>query len=533
MVLSVAIIGSGPTGVYTLAHLIRQISPLEISLFEKAETAGMGMPFSPEASSRTMLANIASIEIPPIKTTYLEWLRAVPQGKLTSYGVDPESLTERSFTPRLLLGEYFRDQFLEIIEDGRAAGHVINIHENTEVLDIGEWGQKFKLSTAAGPLAETFDHVVLATGHSFPEDDAATGSYFPNPWSGLISTDIAAGSIGVMGTSLSGIDAAMAVATQHGTFKPDADDGLTFETTSPDLRITMVSRNGLLPEADFYCPIPYEDLKIMTEQALTAACQSPKPLDNIFELFRAELAAADPAYARKIDLENLSADDFADAYFAARAEVDPFRWARKNLAEVERNKAEKRTVHWRYAILRMHEQVEETVSKFSDDDRARFDAGLKRVFIDNYAAVPPESIRRLLALRDAGVLHVAALGDDYELDAEATQPTITTGDQKLVFDVFIDARGQKPMVTADLPFASLRHRLLEADQEVPDIADDYTLIAPPAIAGRVSFAAIPYLMHDKPFVQGITACAELGEAIARGVGKKSREAGIRRRRRLA
>ena len=43
--------------------------------------------------------------------------------------------------------------------------------------------------------------------------DARPG-YFPSPWSGLIGAAIPAGAVGVLGTSLSGIDAAMAVAVQ-------------------------------------------------------------------------------------------------------------------------------------------------------------------------------------------------------------------------------------------------------------------------------------------------------------------------------
>ncbi len=42
-----------------------------------------------------------------------------------------------------------------------------------------------------------------------------------------------------------------------------------------------------------------------------------------------------------------------------------------------------------------------------------------RVFIDNYAAIPPESIRRLLALHRAGILRILTLGEDYELQRGA------------------------------------------------------------------------------------------------------------------
>ncbi|WP_322894175.1 MULTISPECIES: hypothetical protein [unclassified Yoonia] len=148
-------------------------------------------------------------------------------------------------------------------------------------------------------------------------------------------------------------------------------------------------------------------------------------------------------YAQKIRLVDLTADTFEHAYFQARLNQNPFRWARKNLEEVERNKSDRVTVAWRYALLRMHEKFEEIVPELTEQDRARFDTGLKSIFVDNYAAVPPESIRRLLALRDAGLLSVLALGEDYELDHNSSGTVITAKGQTHKFDVFIDARGQK------------------------------------------------------------------------------------------
>ncbi|STW06644.1 acyl-CoA dehydrogenase [Klebsiella grimontii] len=50
--------------------------------------------------------------------------------------------------------------------------------------------------------------------------------------------------------------------------------------------------------------------------------------------------------------------------------------------------------------------------------RERFKNGLARVFIDCYAAIPSESIRRLLALREAGVISILALGHGYEMAVE-------------------------------------------------------------------------------------------------------------------
>jgi uncharacterized NAD(P)/FAD-binding protein YdhS len=53
--------------------------------------------------------------------------------------------------------------------------------------------------------------------------------------------------------SLSGLDAAMAVAIQHGEF---VENAFRLDDASQPLKIVLMSRTGILPEADFYCPIP-------------------------------------------------------------------------------------------------------------------------------------------------------------------------------------------------------------------------------------------------------------------------------------
>jgi cation diffusion facilitator CzcD-associated flavoprotein CzcO len=62
----IAIIGSGPTGIYSLKGLIASKQPLTIAIFEETPDAGKGTPYHPAVNDRAMLANIASIELPPI-----------------------------------------------------------------------------------------------------------------------------------------------------------------------------------------------------------------------------------------------------------------------------------------------------------------------------------------------------------------------------------------------------------------------------------------------------------------------------------
>jgi len=527
---SLAIIGSGPTGIYTLQAVVEAGDPLNVTVFEKSDCAGVGMPYADDANTKLMLANIASIEIPPIGMTYLDWLKLHPDVELEKHGVAKPHLHDRKFLPRILLGQYFRDQFLWLVDQAKEAGFEIQIRESTEVTDVEACDDSVRIWVNDDPEPLRFDWAVLATGHVWPDADEATRSYFPSPWSGLVDAPVPAVRVGIMGTSLSAIDAAMAVVAQHGSFVEN--DGRTtsfaLDRGSDALSVTLMSRSCLLPEADFYCPIPYEPLAHCTPEALLSLADAGSDglLDRAFELFAREIADADAAWAARIGLDDLNCETFEDAYFADRLRHDPFRWAEYNLAETEANKRNRVTVAWRYAILRMHEPFQEIIPHLTDGDRERFDNSLSRVFMDNYAAIPAESIRRLLALRDAGVLRLLELGDDYEKLVKADTTVLIIGEKQHEFDVFIDARGQRAMTSEDLPFEHLRRQLLEVGQDIPEVLDDYSLSAPDAARGRIALGALPYLIHDQPFVQGITASAEIGSKVAtmmRGVKNRHRK----------
>lgn len=509
---SIAIVGTGPTGLYTLHHLLQSDQPLMITLFEAGPLAGVGLPYSPEAAQISMLANIASIEIPPLSQTYLDWLRAEPEPVLAAYGVDKAGLHDRQFLPRLLLGAWFRDELERMLAGAAQRGHRVALREAARVVDVEPVGEEFRVSFIAGDAEGSllFSHVILATGHVWPEDPEHDAGHFVSPWSGLIEASVPAASVAILGSSLSGIDAAMAVACQHGSFADD-DRAFRLEAGAECLQITLMSRQGLLPEADFWCPLPYLPLTHLTDPAVQreVAAGADGLLDRLWRLFVAELATADPGYAAAVGLAHLSPEGFADAYFAPRRAADPFDWAEANLAQVTRNSAARRVVGWRYAILRMHEPMEQAVTAFTKPDQKRFEA-LKRVFIDNYAAVPPQSIRRLLALHRAGVLQVMVLGDDYALAREAGVTRVRAEDgTQATFDVFIDARGQKALGAKDLPFPGLTARL-----------GDGAVAMTPEFAlrgvgdGRLFLPAAPYLLTRLPFAQGICASADMGAVVA-------------------
>jgi uncharacterized NAD(P)/FAD-binding protein YdhS len=96
----IAIIGSGPTCIYTLHGLAKAERSLTISVLEIEADPGKGTPYHPHINDRAMLANIASIELPAICETLVEWLRRQPDAELQRLGVVRAAIKERAFPSR-------------------------------------------------------------------------------------------------------------------------------------------------------------------------------------------------------------------------------------------------------------------------------------------------------------------------------------------------------------------------------------------------------------------------------------------------
>lgn len=540
----VCIIGSGPTGIYTLKQLLMAENPLIITIYEAEAEAGKGTPYLPSVNDPAMLSNIPSIEIPQLDETLVEWMRARTDDYLNEYGILRDDIHERQFYPRLVLGDYFHEQFMSLVRSAEQRGHHVEILPKHRVADIAVTPDGVLVTVAsAQKFSAVFDHVVLATGHHWPAQKQAQPGYFTSAWPASSLHSIQGGRLGILGTSLSAIDALMTVATSCGSFLYNEKGDLTFQIAREfeTFSAVMMSRKGLLPEADFYCPLPYLDPQICTNQAVdTLISRGPAGLlDNVFELFKQEIMVADEQYAADIGLAALTVDTFADAYYERRVDSDPFVWAAQNLAEAERNIKAKYTVPWRYAIMITHEIIAKIVPHLNTEDFARFNKSFKNIFVDEYATVPHLSIKRILALHAAGRLEIQKLSDDYDIatNNQSHGATIQTAGSSIRFDNFINATGQGPLSATELPFPTLvaQGSVQEAptqnqisplnSHEVPtsrrmggiDVDEFFRARSPGGITNRIYCAAIPFLLHKMPFVQGITSAAEIGDIVAKAI----------------
>lgn len=532
MTSSIAFVGAGPTTIYTLHALLNQISrPFSLTIFEAQSTAGFGSPYRPGLNAPAMLSNIASIEIPPLEHSLVDWLYAQVPSRLIALGVDPTGISERGFYPRVALGSFFNDQFQTLLKRARARGLAVDVHTRCRVIDAASEADAMVLTirSPAGDLSEArFDHVVLATGHQWPDIPQVRLGYFLSPWPATALAEIAPCRVGIRGTSLSAIDAAVTLAVTHGQFTDAADGGLYYLPASGTdaFHMTMMSRKGLLPEADFFAPFPYEPLAICTNAAMTALIDAGgNLLDAAFALFRQELITADPDYAAAIDLTDLTLEEYCRRYFADRAATEPFLWAKENLAEAQHNYRVQHTVAWRYAILRMHEVIARIVPHLSPEEYLRFLRHFKPIFVDDYATVPHESIMRMIALHRAGKLDVMAIGDDYRIDSHRPQggAMVEAMGKRHDFPIFIEATGQLPLQAKAFPFPSLLQQGIVRDVQpgAPPstsrgiaIDDQFRPISSDIPDDQLFCLGLPFILGRHPFIQGITSSRDIGLVVA-------------------
>ncbi|STT03581.1 acyl-CoA dehydrogenase [Klebsiella pneumoniae] len=134
--------------------------------------------------------------------------------------------------------------------------------------------------------------------------------------------------VGILGTSLSAIDAAVAVVARHGVFHTEDDKTPHFSLhpgsgsagDHPDVTPRRAAGGR------FLLPDPVEPLEIATPAALeaTIAEGSDALLDRIFELIVKELEYAAPDWSEAIGLRQLTPDSIADAWLPTASPMTPF-----------------------------------------------------------------------------------------------------------------------------------------------------------------------------------------------------------------
>ena len=476
---SLAIIGSGPSCIYLLKNLLDHVEVLRESLasievFEKRRTTGMGMPYNPETTERSNMSNISSEELPAMAISLADWLRGINPERLQELGIDPGEISESAVYSRLALGEYLHAQYHAIMAGLAAAGIAVREHAHTKIVDVREEEKQLTLFEDSGARF-TFDQVVVATGHHWPEDDEPERGYYISPWpiSKLLPAEgeVFNFQIGTLGASLSAFDVVSSLAYRHGKFVREGSRLIYHPNPGTDeFRLVMHAADGLLPHLQYGQARPLRAIeRYVSEKDLLAIrdAEGFLRLETYFDrvcrpvFIEAFKKDGTPDLAAPLEDPHFGIVDFAEKMTETHEYSDAFDGMRWEMKEAEESVNHDRSIHWKEALDDLMYTLNFYAEMMPAEDHLTLHSKVMPFLMNVIAALPLSSARVLLALRDAEKLSIVPGRVNIEDANEGATTTKITVDHEgekseMSYRIFINCAGQKPLEVDDYPFPGLR-----------------------------------------------------------------------------
>lgn len=465
-----AFIGGGASTVYLLGEILKNppVDVHEIIIMDALlHDIGAGMPYSEEWNGMEHMSNITCEEIPPLVDAPLEWLEAQDDKWLAKYGIERSELTPNYIMPRLVLGQYLTGQLDRMVRIGCNNGLNIHVSPSTWVEDVTKLpnGQyEVRYTSNNGKSTIRADKAVIATGHSWKKGlESKIVDYFDSPWPIQKISKIYDHKVALIGTSLSAVDAAFTLAHKHGEFVSN-DNGkkeYRLHDGNSDFGMVMLSRNGILPRVRSY----YDDPDIAIHRYISDAeiHEHIKQNDGFLSLEyifrRTYLEPLRQKSPEKYEvLEGMSVTEVVKYFYDQYKSDEPFAAFEEEMDASLGSLSDKKPI----TEKDLFEQFSFTTTFYARFMSAEELTILKRDIMPlvsiAISSLPLSSTRKLLALHNAGVLDVVALGKDSQIipDVENGGATFTSGSENAhYFKTVIDCRGQVKMDAADFPFTGL------------------------------------------------------------------------------
>jgi uncharacterized NAD(P)/FAD-binding protein YdhS len=561
----VAIIGGGPAGLFVMKQLVCSgRKDFRIAIFESRERLGAGMPYSSVGANREHVTNVSENELPELETTVSDWMGKLPAADLEAFDIDLPGFHAFKVLPRLLFGAYLSDQFELLLQEAAAAGIETEVFLKTTVEDIADVPDSNRVAVRPkdAPVLH-FDYVVIATGHHWPKrNEGRIPGWFDSPYPPAKLEFEADHPVCIKGASLTAIDAMKTLARRNGRFI-DKNEKRVFELSekSPDFKLVLHSRSGLLPAVRFHLDEPgISSVTVVSQEeisAIRAENEGYIPLDFIFERnFKDLFKEKDPAFYERIRDWNM--EEFVSNSMDLRERIDPFLLFKAEFAEAEKSINRRQSIHWKELLSELSFAMNYPAKYFSAEDMLRLQKTLMPLIAVIIASVPQSSAREMIALYEAGVLELKAVGTDNTFEAHAERGTIvkyTDEDGKKHtshYRTFVDCSGQKHFPYAEFPFKSLCNdgsvsparlkfrtpetalKMIEEDGDrVEEERGDYFLKVPGimindyfqvldqygALNERIYMMAVPYIGGYNPDYSGLDFCEAASERVAEAMVK--------------
>jgi uncharacterized NAD(P)/FAD-binding protein YdhS len=465
----IAILGGGPSGLFIYKRLIESgETDFEIDIFEKNTQLGAGMPYSIEGANDEHVTNVSDNEIPSIVTPMSEWIHTAPAYLLERYNIDPAEFNEYKVVPRLLFGQYLSDQFALLKQSADKLGINTNVHFENEVIDIrkNEHDNGVYIETAALGILP-FDYTIICTGHKWPKKhEGKIPGYYdaPYPPSKLILPLNHA--VAVRGSSLTAIDAIRTLARSNGTFEKEENGSVIFKINneSPEFKIVIHSRNGLLPAVRFHLEDSHLNNKsLLTTEEIDLHKKNNGgflSLDYVFEKdFKDIFITKDSEFYQRI--KDLSIEEFVKEMMELRERIEPFTLLKAEYIQAEKSIKRHESVYWKEMLAVLSFAMNQPAKYLSAEDMQRLQKVLMPLISIVIAFVPQTSCLELLALNQAGVLDIVSVGSDSTVEPQEHGGIIyhfedeDNNHHSVYYKTFVDCIGQPHLSYENFPFKGL------------------------------------------------------------------------------
>ncbi len=553
--------GGGPSALFVFKRFVEAAdTDLEMHIFEAKKLLGAGMPYSYEGANKEHVTNVSDNEIPEIVTSIETWIETLSTESLAKFNIEKENFNEYKVLPRLLFGQYLSAQFTLLLEKAKSNGLTTIVHLGSRVIDIVDNPDtgKVLIETAEKESLE-FDKVIICTGHKWPvKYEGVVAGYFDSPYPPAKLELKLNHAIAIKGSSLTAVDALRTLARNNGTFDKDKNGKVRFLASkdSPDFKLVMHSRNGLLPAVRFHLedPLVSNDSLLSQEEIQKNKTENNGflSLDFVFEKeFKDLFKDKDPKFYESI--KELSMEDFVDSMMSQRESAEPFSLFKKEYEEAEKSIKRKESIYWKEVLAILSFAMNYPAKYLSAEDMQRLQKVLMPLISVVIAFVPQSSCEELLALHAAGKLEIVAVGETGETEAEKIKGGITYhykgengADQSDYYQTFVDCVGQPHLDYEDFPFKGLfeneaisparikfessekaRLAMNGGNKNIEKSGDDYYLKVPGITINdnfqivdnngkankRIYIMAVPYIGGYNPDYSGLDFCEQASSNI--------------------
>ncbi|WP_121810335.1 FAD/NAD(P)-binding protein [Mucilaginibacter kameinonensis] len=453
----VAILGGGPSALFIVKRFVaRAIPELSITIFEKDDRLGYGMPYGQNGAADEHVTNVSGNEIPELMSDLADWIKKVPKDTLDKYHIDPDNFNDYKVLPRLLFGQYLNEQFNLLLKQARENGIETTVYYKSKVVDVIDEPIKKNVKVLLEDKRKfDFDRVIICTGHLWPvRNEGNVRGWFDSPYPPAKISIKADHAVAIRGSSLTAIDAIRTLGRHNGTFEK-IDGKLCFRADTPNFKIDMYSRNGLLPAVRFHLEdshlgketvLPVDEVKTIRDQN-----EGFLPLDYVFEKnFKAGILKQDPEFYQQI--KDMDMETFVDWIMEQREQADPFELLKQEYAEAEQSIRKRESVYWKEMLAILSFAMNYPAKYFSAEDWLRLQKKLMPLISVVIAFVPQSSAETLLAMHQAGKLDLHAVGEDGSFEPGEDGGVVIDG---IHYQTFVDCIGQPHLKYEELPYPSL------------------------------------------------------------------------------